>query len=393
MLRLIFDFMLYRSINLFFPLLTIPLIVNYTSANVIGNLFVLQAYSFWLSLFVDFGFIRTAVVDYLKDDDPRKVFNRTLTCQFVLAFLLIIVTFPVFLYLKLSILEIIFVLLTGIAQGLVPKWLYQAEARMLQLSIRESVSKVLALIFLAYLLPKFKTLDIIMLSYILMSISILLLIVFDYWDKFRFFHVASLSEVKNGFMSSLTVFKMRVVGNGYLNLNVILLSILSSPEIIAVYGVCERLAKAMASILTSVGEAIFPVSVNREKSSLKQDVTISILVSLIPTVIMMVFPNEIINLLLSGNINITMERMIFLTPALFALSSIFSLCYVTSKGDYKADFYIQLSILFFSLVGTAVLYYFVKESYPYYSFLLSSIISLAIYTLYVLKKEGSRVFN
>ncbi|UUM30467.1 oligosaccharide flippase family protein [Vibrio japonicus] len=393
MFRVILDFILYRSVNLLFPLLTIPLIVNYTSANLIGELFILQAYSFWLSLFVDFGFIRTAVVDYLKDNEPEKVFNRTLTCQSVLAFLLIIITFPVFLYLKLSLLEIIFVLTTGITQGLVPKWLYQAEARMLQLSIRESASKVLALLFLICLLPKFKTLDTIMLSYILMSVSILLLIVFDYWDKLREFNLSSLSEIKNGFMKSLAVFKMRLVGNGYLNLNVILLSVFSSPEIIAVYGVCERLAKAMASILTAVGEALFPVSVNRENSSLKQDLTISISVSLIPTLIMLMFPNEIINLLLSSNINITMERLIFLTPALFSLSSIFSLCYVTSKGDYKAEFYIQSCILFSSLIGTVLLYSAIKESYPYYSFFLSSIISLVFYALYVLKKEGLRVFN
>ncbi|OCH05715.1 oligosaccharide flippase family protein [Aliivibrio fischeri] len=385
MFNLIFNFAIYRVVNLFFPLVTIPIMSYYTSQQVIGQLFILQAYAFWVSLIVDFGFIRTGVVDYLKSDGKEQtVFNEIISSQLLFIGLVFTILMIILVYSNIGFFEVLFIFITGVAQGLVPKWLYQAEGRMLGLSIRESLSKIIALLLLVIFLPKFNDLNFILFVYVIMAFSLSFLVFFDYSGVFFKFQISNFENVKKRILNSLDVFKMRLVGNGYLNLNIIILSMLSTPEVVSIYGICERLAKAMTSVLTSVGEALFPISVNREENQLFNDLKWSILTSFFPTVIMLCFPNFIISFLISEEIHLGNERLIFLAPVLFSLSSVFSLGYVTAKGKYKIDLYIQIVILLFSMVGTFVLFLILGHDYPFYSFLLSSFLSFLIYAIYTI---------
>ncbi|MEQ4701054.1 oligosaccharide flippase family protein [Providencia rettgeri] len=394
MYKLIINFAIYRVINLFFPIVTIPLISYYTNYSVMAELFLLQAYAFWISLVIDFGFIRTGVVDYLNSQKKQTIVNEIITSQLYLSLLIIFISLIISFLFKIKPSHLIFVLVTGIIQGIIPKWLYQAENRMLSLSIKESISKILALVLLLIFLPISNSIDMIIISYISMSILIVFLIVLDYNHYLLNFKFSSINLVFKTINNSLYVFKMRLVGNGYLNLNIIILSILSSQEVMAIYGICERLVKAMTSVLTSVGEALFPVSVKENSSpKLLRDLKISFMTSLFPTLIMLIFPNQIISILLSSDINLTYERIIFLAPIFFSLSSVLSLCYITSKGMYKADFYIQLIILLLSLISIIFLYFIIGENYPYLAFLCSSFFSFLTYSIYVISKEKSNATN
>ncbi|ENR5393541.1 oligosaccharide flippase family protein [Providencia rettgeri] len=394
MYKLIINFAIYRVINLFFPIVTIPLISYYTNYSVMAELFLLQAYAFWVSLVIDFGFIRTGVVDYLNSQKKQTIVNEIITSQLYLSLLIIFISLIISFLFEIKSSHLIFVLATGIIQGIIPKWLYQAENRMLSLSIKESFSKILALALLLIFLPIYNSIDMIIISYISMSLLIVFLIVLDYKHYLLNFKLSSINLAFKTINNSLYVFKMRLVGNGYLNLNIIILSILSSQEVIATYGICERLVKAMTSVLTSVGEALFPISVKENSSpKLLRDLKISFMTSLFPTLVMLIFPNQIISILLSSDINLTYERIIFLAPIFFSLSSVLSLCYITSKGMYKADFYIQLIILLLSLISIIFLYFIIGENYPYLAFLCSSFFSFLTYSIYVISKEKSNATN
>ncbi|ELI5732794.1 oligosaccharide flippase family protein [Vibrio fluvialis] len=382
MLKAVFGFTLYRVINLLFPIITLPIILNFVDKSIVGMFFVLQSYAFWVSLIIDFGFIRTGVVDYInaKEKTRSSVITEIIFSQLILLLIIILITFPVLLFFDVNYKYYVFVIFTGFIQGFVPKWLYQAENRMLKLSFYESISKIIGLVVLYILMNINPNLESIIYSYITMYLLTISLVIFDKRDTNINIKEVNFEMLLNKIKESKDVFFMRVIGNGYLNCNVILLSVLSTPDVIAIYGLCERVVKAISSIVTSFGEAIFPLGIAKSKiSSVSKNLVISVLYSMPVVIFSLIFSKEIILILSGESVELGFKSVIFISPIFFAMSTVLSLNKIVANGLYKLDLMIQIVILFLSSIALILLYLLFDTSYPYFSFLASSIISFLCY--------------
>ncbi|WP_161546887.1 oligosaccharide flippase family protein [Pectobacterium parvum] len=383
MIKPVIGFTFYRLLNLVFPIVILPLIAFFSDTAVLGDFFLLQTYAFWVSLIIDFGFIRTGVVEYIGSSEKKVVINEIITAQIFIFFCTSILMSFVYLCTNMSLMGYLFVIITGGIQGLIPKWLFQAKSKMFKLCLYEAMSKLICVLILLLLMSRYPSLNSIMISFIFMYIAQCTLIVIGEHDTFCSFRFSSFLSIKKRMAMSKYVFFMRLIGNGYLNSNVIILSILSTPETIAIYGTCERIVKAISSIVTSFGEAIFPYAVSSKKSSININIVFAVLFSLPPVILLLLFNKEIIYILMQKRIELSWESFIFTSPVFFAISTVMSLSGVVACGKYKTDLVLQIIILSLTLLATLFFYLIAKESYAYYAFLMSSIISCVVYFVYL----------
>lgn len=387
MLKSLFGFTTYRAINLIFPIVTLPIISIYVDNHTLGCFFILQTFSFWVSLIIDFGFIRTGVVDYIESNNKKKTFSDIIQAQFFIFIFLIIITIAINVFVDINSTSIIFILFTGLVQGITPKWYYQATSRMLRLSFFESTSKVIGLFFmlLVFHYDILHGIYSLITSYIVINIFMFLFVLVDckcLLTKKTFYLSTSIFQQLK---VSSHVFYMRVVGNIYLNGNILLLSFLSPPETIAIYGICERIVKAISSISTSFGEVVFPLSVRNKSISLQKNMIISIFFPLPIVIITLLLSSHIIYFLNNSWIELGIKNIIFTSPLFFSLSTILSLGYFVSKKMYSLDLFIQIIIAIVSLITTFISFYLAPINYPYYAFFLSSVISFLVYFIFFLK--------
>ena len=385
-------FLSYRIVNLLFPFLSISLISNKLTIDNLGVFFLCQGLSIWVSLVVDFGFIRHAVVAYKQTIRKKRsiFFTNVLSSQIILTFLA--TAFAVILYFlyadKLNIYDFLFFLTYGAFNGLVPKWYFQASGNMHRLALIECVVRLSFFLGLLGVLHFYNSFLIVELFYSLMVISIFATSIIFIANKGIHFNVTliKLSEIKAYLADSLAVFYSRIAGNIYLNLNILVIGYVLTPKEVAIYGIAEKIVKAMSTILTSFGEALFPTIIRKQSSDsfklkalLLKNSLIASLISIVPCILLFLLAAPIYSILFnSPSENAYVLKLMALSPLFYSISSVLSLHGLVSRGLYKAEFYCQV---FVALVGFCTLYvaiiYFGITGAAY-SYLLASFLSALV---------------
>ena len=219
-------FLSYRLINLLFPFLSISLISNKLTINDLGIFFLCLVLSAWITLLVDFGFIRHAVVKYKEVccEDRSEYFSNILVAQLFLSLISLVlgIIFYFFYMEKLNVSNYIFFMVYGVFNGLVPKWYFQANSCMHKLAIIETVIRVVLFIGLFWLLSLSSSFHYVEICYSLISIfSFIISLLYLRYDGVNF-KISNLSvlKIRRNLKDSLGIFYSRFAGNVYLNLNI-----------------------------------------------------------------------------------------------------------------------------------------------------------------------------
>ena len=389
-LKKILDFMVYRAVSMVFPFLLILLFTKSLETAELGVFFLAQGVALWVALLVDFGFIRHAVVATQKNEisDFAVIMHAQIFLGLISAFLLVLV---VPLFESLSVWDGVFIAGFGVCNGLIPKWYYQAKSRMRELSLIESLIKMVLIVFL-FMLDDIA--DRFLIEYALLMATFLVMVVS--WvgvAKSEIVGVLTINftEIKTQLNLSRDLFLSRFFGNLSLNANILLVGFFLSPTQIAIYGIVEKMLKFMVAIMTSVSEALYPlVASGKDTNVYKYALVVSMLCSLMAVVGSMLVLPYIAHYVFEFDLAYSHLFFIMLPAVIFySLSSVLALFNFIATKNYKLDLYAQIVTGLISLSASVLIVKQYAMEGAAISYLASSIVSvLAILLLTKLIKPS-----
>jgi O-antigen/teichoic acid export membrane protein len=379
LLRKAGDFALYRVVNLLFPFFIILFFSNKINSEELGLFFLAQGLAIWVSLFIDFGMIRHGVVLMMKNEVnclANILFLQVFLSVLVIPCVLLVSTF----FNKLNYYDVSFIILFGAFNSIIPKWYFQAKGKMIQLTKIEVIVKLVVIITL--LLPikvsdrSFVEALLILSSFTVMCIS------WAYVENFGLKNV-KLNEIKLLLSESKTIFFSRLFGNMSLNANIIVIGIFLTPSQIATYGVAEKIIKMLVSIVTSVGEALYPLVAKTFDQSVYHFskllvVIISVIMISVTCMLAPFFAEKLFNY---ERANSYLIYIMSLSIIFYGLSSVVALFRLVSNGLYKQELYSQVLIGSISLIFSFVIINQFGVEGAASAYLLSSIISFVVISI------------
>ncbi|CAK1794835.1 O-antigen/teichoic acid export membrane protein [Vibrio crassostreae] len=350
LIRKVSDFTLYRFVNLFYPFLLILFFSNKLDLKELGVFFLAQGLAVWVSLFVDFGIIRHGVVTTQNKEINNNA--SVLYCQiFLLALATPFVLILLMLFEQLDFFDGLFILLFGSFNSMIPRWYYQARGIMNKLTKIEVTVKIIVVfvLFLHEDITGRKDVEMLL----ILSSLVMMLISWCYVENVRLARFC-FTESRRFLSGSVVIFVSRLFGNMSLNANIIIIGYLLTPTQIAIYGIAEKIIKLMVSIITSVGEALYPLVAKKyDKSIYNYSIKISVCFSIIMIICSYVFIPSLAGYFFSFDVNYSYLIYIMSFSIFFyALSSVISLFKLVSRGLYKLELYSQVIIGSVSLASS-----------------------------------------
>ena len=133
MLRAIFTMIIVRGITLFFPLISIPLIIKLLGLSGYGNYMVIFALSSLYATCVNYGFDYTASRDISRTNNSselNRLFSVFINCKLIIFVATSLFSFGIFLFRDDGVLSYIGILIFIFSQVLTPIYLFQGMRKM-----------------------------------------------------------------------------------------------------------------------------------------------------------------------------------------------------------------------------------------------------------------------
>ncbi len=256
---------IYQGINFLVPLIIIPYVIKIVGIERFGLIAFSYAFVNYFNVLTDYGFNLSATKNISVNRADKEKINKILTTVilsklmfFFIAFilfsaLLFIPFFRVNYLLHFAAFTLVF------AQVLMPVWFFQGLENMKYLAIFNTISKILFVGFIFWLIKK--PADYFLVNF-LQGLSGIVAALICYAIIFKVFKNQFVSikikdiqhEIKDGwmlFLSSLAV-------NIYVNSNVFILGIFASPIIVGYYSIAEKVYLALKQFDMVFSQVIFP---------------------------------------------------------------------------------------------------------------------------------------
>lgn len=388
-----FSLTIFQAIELFIPLVTIPIIISKVGADKFGLISFAIVFSYFFQLIVDFGFntISTRDISINKKDKKKtaQIFNKTINSKLILSFFCFIIYLTIVLFFKKfnsNIGIFLFTFISLICQSLIPIWFFQGLQKSKYLTISSFIGRflylVLILVFIKaetdyIIIPVFNSIGYLttgILSFIYIfrkyKISYETISFYEFKEQLQIGKFMFLSEIKLYFMSYF---------------NVLLLGLLSGNIAVAYFVGAEKIIRAICNIFTPIQNSLFPIlaiQLNNNKQEtikiLKKTLPIAIGILFVFSVFLFLFSEDIIILILGDKMknSIIVFKILSIVPLLTFLDLFFGKQILLNLKKEKQFFKV---ILFIAIINIPIIFYFIRN----YSYIGASVSQLTTQFLLV----------
>lgn len=258
------SFYLYLAsgVNIFFPIILIPILIERITLEGYGVLLLLQTIMNYANTFVDFGYnligVQKISVNSLSNNGT--ILGEALLSKIILIILSLIVipiTFFLFPIFENNWVLIFFGWLNVLGYAFYPIWYFQGIEKMEYISIFNLISKSLVFLLIYLLVNDYQDLD---LAVLLLSSSFLINSVISWVFILSKEHIIlpTILSIKKFYKEGLHIFISNVIVQFYSNGVLLLASNILLPESLAVLGVFLKIRDVLVSIIGPIQQAVFP---------------------------------------------------------------------------------------------------------------------------------------
>ena len=264
----VFSLILIQALNIFSPLILIPLYIKYLSIEVYGLYALSLALSAFAQIIILYGFNFTAnrALAVSKSlTEAQKIISSTRTTQFFL-FLICLFFFPFISYFfgkGDKFIGLVFLnILTFIHQILYPQWLYHGFNEISILKNISFIHKIILTILAATLIPIFKIVELIPVVIITSSILtyFFLKLIKILKPEFRFhLKLMTFKEILNVLQNGYSLFISQLVSQVYVYAPKLILGVYLPLSSIALFDISEKILKIAKVPQYMLNQAFFPL--------------------------------------------------------------------------------------------------------------------------------------
>ena len=362
-----------KGIEYIISFITLPYLLHVLGPSRYGAVVFAQSLIAYGNIMVDYGFNITAPKDVARAEKSqiRVEFSSIFIAKIVLLIItLIIITFLlIILDEKLDTLLILCVTPSLIGNAIFPIWYYQGIQKMKYITIFNVFARMFSVLGIFVLVKNSSDYCI---AALIQSITPLLAgvlsVLYLLKNNFNLFCVPKYGDIKKKYSDGWDVFISTVFINIYTSSNIVILRILTNDVYVGYYSAANKIIEVLKGGLTPVSNAIFPhVSILAEKSRddaiifLQRAVRILGGISLILSIVMFVFADEIVELIMGDAYEYSVEilKIISFLPFVVSLSNVFGIQTMIAFGMQRMFSYILMvsAILNFLLVFPLISYF------------------------------------
>jgi|694.fasta_scaffold47677_4 PST family polysaccharide transporter len=370
-----FSLTIFQVIELFIPLVTIPIIISRVGAEKFGLISFAVVFSYFFQLIIDFGFntISTRDISIHKNDKNKinEIFNNTINSKLILMiFCFIIYLCIVLCFEKLnSNIEIyIFTFISLIGQSLIPIWFFQGLQESKYLTISSFLGRFSYLLLILFfinteenytLIPIFNSI-----GYFISAMITLGIIYKKYKIPYKKItskeFIIQLNKGKFMFFSEIKLYFISYF-------NILILGIISGNTAVAYFVGAEKIIRAISNLFIPVQNSLFPIlaiKLNNDKTYtirlIKKILPVVVVLLLLLSILLFVFSENIIFLILGVEMrnSILVFKILSLVPLLTFLDLFFGKQILLNLKKEKEFFKV---ILFIAIINIPLIYFFITN--------------------------------
>lgn len=255
-----------QGANFLLPLLVIPHLVKVLGIEKFGLVSFAQVIILYLVIFSEYAFNLTATKEVSENrDNPQQltaIFNTVISSRLLLSFIcLLIITLMVIVIpqfrkdwpLYLLSLSMVF------GQAIVPIWFFLGIEQMKYITLVNLVSKLLftLLTFVVISQPSDYIYANMLHGVGSMVAGVISFILVRKFYKIRF-RISRFKDIKALLISTFPIFISHFATNIYMNINIVILNFVSTPEIVGMYSIAEKVFIAAKHLISVVFQTIYP---------------------------------------------------------------------------------------------------------------------------------------
>ena len=269
--------------NYFFGLVTVPYLTRILGPSVYGNVSVGQAFSTYIQLFLDFGFILSATAEIAQNrDDKRKVFNIFITvmcCKILLILISLVVVITLISYVPFlqSDAYLFFFFWAYVAvNSLLPDFLYRGLERMEVITVRTVILQMVFTVCVFVFIKDQTQYLLVPVFYLCGAFFSVLFVLVDILKNIKIeITRVTFADIFREFKNSGMYFVSRIAGTVYSALNMIVLgAVLPGSVSLGYYSASEKLLTAGRGAITPVTDSLYPYMVNKKDYRLEKKIII-----------------------------------------------------------------------------------------------------------------------
>jgi len=262
----IFHAFLTKGINFLVPLLLMPFILRIFGVEKFGEYFYAQSVLQTYALFIDFGFVVTAVKAISNSEEDNNERNKT--ASFVIVFKLILTLISVIFFFGYFFLEgfnannfylFLFVFSSFCFQINLPIWFFQGIQKNSIFSLVNLISKIILLCFVFFTITKNSPLFLIPLYEAIAYLVALILsfLIMIYFQKFSFIKF-KIKQFKALLFESFQIFFISILNWAIVSGSIIILKKRVSDIEFGIFSAYSRLAYYVFAIVQPLNQALLP---------------------------------------------------------------------------------------------------------------------------------------
>lgn len=385
---------IFQIIELFIPLLTIPLIISKVGTEKFGLISFALIFSYFFQLIIDFGFNTISIRDISVNRNDKvkinEIFNNTINSKLIISvFVFLIYSVIIFTFKRFnSNIEIyLFTFLSLIIQSFIPNWFFQGLQISKYITFSSFIGRLSYLLFIIFFVKEEENFLLVpifnMIGYFISLIFSLIFILKTFKINYYFINFNNfISQINRGKYMFFSEVKLYFISY----FNIFLLGLLSGNVAVAYFVGAEKIIRAFSTIFIPVQNSLFPIlaiKLNENKVEatklIKKILLIAIVVLTINSIILFIFSETIISLILGDNMknSVIVFRILIFVPLLTFLDLFFGKQILLNLRKEKEFFRVVLVI---AIINAPLIYFFITK----YSYIGASISQLITQTLLVL---------
>lgn len=269
--------------NYFFGLVTIPYLTRVLGPTIYGKIGVGQAFSTYIQLFLDFGFILSATAEIASQKNDKrgisKIFITVMYCKIILIILSLVIVLGLISYIDYfkqdAWLYFLFWLYIAV-NSLLPDFLYRGLEKMEVITVRTVLLKLIFTLGVYVFIKNKEQYLLVPIFYLLGSLFSLLFIIFDIIKEIKIQWVkVNTKDIFNEFKNSGMFFVSRIAGTVYSALNTLVLgAVIPQSIMLGFYTASEKLITAGRGAITPITDSLYPHMVQKKNYNLAKKIII-----------------------------------------------------------------------------------------------------------------------
>lgn len=267
--------------NYFFGFISVPYLTRVLGPEVFGKIGFATAFSIYIQLVLDFGFILSATANIAnnKNDNVKlsKIITAVTLCKLILIFICcIIVFFILFTIQKFNndiILYVLFFFYVSV-NSLLPDFLYRGLEKMTIITVRTVIVKMFFTICIFIFVKEAAHYILVPFFYLLGSIGAIIAVFTHVNHKLELSFVRiNIKEIKEAFTTSAPFFVSRIASSVYSTTNTIILGfIYPVGNMVGFYSASEKLITTGKSAIIPVSDSLYPYMVRTKNYKLMKNI-------------------------------------------------------------------------------------------------------------------------